>query len=1271
MNSPLKMSMIITGDASGLKSAAASAKGDVADLTNSASKSAEASKAMASGNDQAVAALNREAEALRKATDAAKKLADARQSIGKLEYETREAAEARLGLKPRQPASDQSATPSAEVVGTLSKKATSEETSAKSNVWGQLLGRSSPSDKSLKAQTSELAGYTSELNRARERYKPLMEAQQRHLTLLREIAIAQKMGLISEEQRVSIAQKAEAAHSAELSAIQNGGLAAQKSAALARHEVTNLTYQLNDIVVMLASGQSPFLMMMQQGGQVAQIMGNRGLGAILPAIGTGLLQLISPTTLLLAGITAVGYAGAWAYGKLFDEVRKVDDITTEHEANVRKLNDAYKYAGSGADEYYRRTVSGGRLAAAGSRKELEGALNLNARTMLKDLVFTDTQVGGAGNYWAVDTEYAEFSDAITYLRETVNEGKPDILGFREMVEQRWNLEPNNDSLLKKGLAILKLAKDATTAAETLELTSAKTIRANNAIAAEQRRGEAYNDALNQLRGIGASELSELAKVRQNYAAGMGNANGKDAREDVARQREEALKRLTLQEQRQLELARLDIQLQTARDPLTRAELAAQRERIQLSGMETVGQEAEIRIRQARNLVMAEALAMSSGQVIDLQSEVAARKQVNDAIAAGTIHAEDAALYLQLESELRPLIAAATRAEGEEKQLLLEKIAQLTAGYQALAQEQKRSDALSFIQTQKEKIASLQVELAIAGETESVRNRVMAQLDAEMEIRRRGLATGSKEAEQIRTNASEHEKLVQQLERQAEAWRTVRQAGEKSIDGLVDKISSADFEGAVQEFGKDISKSLLTLGVSNPIKNGLFGTDYGTINDVGGLSGIVSRLFGNNDLDASGIIQSALGAQTVSSMSVMAASVTINGDLGSNITKFLSSANDNSDKLAGLAGGGSALSFVGNYKNGVDPRLTDILNTAAQNFPGFKVDAISGFRPGDPRFHGKGLATDVQLTDLLTGKKLGNYQDASSFRTYEQFAQQARAIQLSKYPELTDQFRWGGYFGGSKGKYGALDTMHFDLAGKGMAGGSWGGGLNASQMALWPGVTSRGMGTAAEALNKLAGTTVDATKNLGQFGGGLESLARSFAGGGGGILSGIAGSAFPNLGGFASGQLSNAIASGSFGLWDTGGWTGDVGRKDIAGFVHGQEFVVNAAAVAQPGVRPLLEAINKGGKGYEIGGFVQSAAGGRTYSNAFSGYASPSEMKSQINIYNTTNSNVRTEEESDGRGGRRTNIFLEEAMADGLSRPGSAARRSMASNYGLQNRMVKR
>jgi muramidase (phage lysozyme) len=155
-------------------------------------------------------------------------------------------------------------------------------------------------------------------------------------------------------------------------------------------------------------------------------------------------------------------------------------------------------------------------------------------------------------------------------------------------------------------------------------------------------------------------------------------------------------------------------------------------------------------------------------------------------------------------------------------------------------------------------------------------------------------------------------------------------------------------------------------------------------------------------------------------------------------------------LPGASLRGSRLSVVDNAaKNGIqntDPRLKAILDEASKGLPdGYRAELYSGFRPGDTRNHGKGMADDIRIIDK-DGKTLPNYQSPETFRTYEKFAQSARKAQMSLYPDLKDSFRWGGYLtGGAKDPfkgYGASDQMHFDLDGKhGMGAGSWENGLN--------------------------------------------------------------------------------------------------------------------------------------------------------------------------------------------------------------------------------------
>jgi len=82
-----------------------------------------------------------------------------------------------------------------------------------------------------------------------------------------------------------------------------------QSAELARHQVMNLGYQLNDVFVSLASGQKPLTVFIQQGAQIGQIYAQTGL--TLGNFGKALTQMLG----LTQTVTAATEAAALAAGR--------------------------------------------------------------------------------------------------------------------------------------------------------------------------------------------------------------------------------------------------------------------------------------------------------------------------------------------------------------------------------------------------------------------------------------------------------------------------------------------------------------------------------------------------------------------------------------------------------------------------------------------------------------------------------------------------------------------------------------------------------------------------------------------------------------------------------------------------------------------------------------------------------------------------------------------------------------------------------------------
>src|SRR5262249_23723258 len=96
----------------------------------------------------------------------------------------------------------------------------------------------------------------------------------------------------SEAQKAAAAAVAAAAAQARLS----------KAQALTAFESQQLGYQLHDLFVQIASGQSPITALVQQGSQLSGTFG--GLGGVLRAV----LTLLTPVRVLLGGAAAAAAA---------------------------------------------------------------------------------------------------------------------------------------------------------------------------------------------------------------------------------------------------------------------------------------------------------------------------------------------------------------------------------------------------------------------------------------------------------------------------------------------------------------------------------------------------------------------------------------------------------------------------------------------------------------------------------------------------------------------------------------------------------------------------------------------------------------------------------------------------------------------------------------------------------------------------------------------------------------------------------------------------
>lgn len=112
---------------------------------------------------------------------------------------------------------------------------------------------------------------------------------------------------------------------------------------------------------------------------------------------------------------------------------------------------------------------------------------------------------------------------------------------------------------------------------------------------------------------------------------------------------------------------------------------------------------------------------------------------------------------------------------------------------------------------------------------------------------------------------------------------------------------------------------------------------------------------------------------------------------------------------------------------------------------------------------------------------------------------------------------------------------------------------------------------------------------------------------------------------------------------TGGYTGNMGTSDIAGVVHGQEYVLNASATKRIGV-DTLNSLNRGGS-------LGSANGD-----------SPT-----VNVYTLPGQTATATQNDDGSLDIRIQQIAEQTVSNQLANPNSRISKTMQQNYNAQRR----
>lgn len=197
----------------------------------------------------------------------------------------------------------------------------------------------------VKSGTDTAAAY----DKLRKSIDPLYARSKRYEAAVQQLNAALKSGAITQTQYTTDLEKAAMTMGLVEHQTENYNRVVRTS----RFHTANLAAQFNDIGVMMASGQSPFILAVQQGTQISQVLGSMGGTAKqqFGALAAGLRTMVSPMSLLTIGIIA-GAAALVQWGisafsaeektKTFDDaLGELKTSITDIEGVITKLNSPF------------------------------------------------------------------------------------------------------------------------------------------------------------------------------------------------------------------------------------------------------------------------------------------------------------------------------------------------------------------------------------------------------------------------------------------------------------------------------------------------------------------------------------------------------------------------------------------------------------------------------------------------------------------------------------------------------------------------------------------------------------------------------------------------------------------------------------------------------------------------------------------------------------------------------------------------------------------
>ncbi len=286
-----------------------------------------------------------------------------------------------------------------------------------------------------------------------------------------------------------------------------------------RAATANLSFQLNDIATSLAGGASPFTVMMQQGGQVAQVF--QGSGGVINAVkllGGAFASVLNPVS--LASFAIIGLTGAayQYFSSLGSDVKEADEVLKQHAELIRRIKEAYGEAAVGADDYSAKSKKLLTYDIQQSIREYQATI----QSVSADLVKRVNKIG-IDEFGGATFTIQELQGALSNFNDSIKRGDPDIQRFVDRLIEIENQKGTPENIREIIREIINAGRAGTEVQSKLGQLTGVISGVGEAAAKETSRVNEFSKSLQRLANIALPALSDMEQAAKDYREAMSKA----------------------------------------------------------------------------------------------------------------------------------------------------------------------------------------------------------------------------------------------------------------------------------------------------------------------------------------------------------------------------------------------------------------------------------------------------------------------------------------------------------------------------------------------------------------------------------------------------------------------------------------------------------------------------------------------------------------------------------------------------------------------------